>query len=227
MSASPLAVTLAIAGQTGALAALNNLLNPIPKGNIGGIAVQTTIEEAMTDSLDITENPVEQGADITDHAYVKPSNLVMRCGWSNSNPSAALNAVVSLFTGGSLSVHDYVSSVYAQLLALQQSRQPFTVSTSIRLYQNMLMPTIALTRDKTNSQALMVTVTMKNVLLVSTQTTTLPPVTSQANPASTAETMNAGPLASIAGQTPAPGGSLPSASWTPTSTAGPLASLTN
>ena len=227
MSASPLAITLAIAGQTGALASLNNLLNPIPKGSIGGISVQTTLEEAMTDSLEITENPVEQGADITDHAYVKPSGLIMRCGWSNSNPSAALNAVVSLFTGGSLSVNDYVSSVYAQLLALQQSRQPFTVVTSIRLYQKMLMQTIALTRDKTTSQALMVTVTMKNILLVSTQTTTLPPVTSQANPASTAETMNAGPLASIAGQTPAPGGSLPSALWTPTSSAGPLASLTN
>jgi Dit-like tail protein len=224
------ATSAALTSIAGGALAITDILSLIPKGNIGGITVQATIEEVMTDTLEVTENPVEAGAAVTDHSFIKPAQLVMRCGWSNSSQGAFITAVSgvlqSLFSGGQPSPSDFVSGIYSQLLALQQSRQLFTVSTTIRQYTSMLMPSLVLTRDEKTSQALMVTLTMKQFIIVNTQTTTLPPTANQANPASTAETTNAGPLATIAGQTPAPGGALPPTSWSPTTAAGPLASIT-
>ena len=47
----------------------------LPNRSIGPFQAQVTIEEVCNDSLEITNHPVEQGASITDHAYVNPSSL--------------------------------------------------------------------------------------------------------------------------------------------------------
>jgi hypothetical protein len=217
---------------------LSNILTVIPKGSIGGIAVQATLEETSTDSVTVTDHPVEAGAQISDHAFYRPAELVMRCGWSNSSPSNLISAVSSLFSGGGasqfaglaqltgqtasvavsgggMSISDYVSGVYAQLLSLQQSLQPFTVVTSIRQYTNMVMTSLALTRDQKTYQALMVTATMRQVIIVNTVSTTLAPMANQATPANTAEPLGLGQQNAISGATPSPGGSVNPVNWVP------------
>ena len=64
----------------------------IPKGLIGAISVSVTLEEAYNDTLAVTEHPVEVNAAITDHSYRRPSEVVMRCGWSNADYAANANA---------------------------------------------------------------------------------------------------------------------------------------
>ena len=63
---------------------------------IGGIQVDTTLEEHYEDSLEITEHPVEAGAAITDHSFKRPMELVLTCGWSDSSSSGALGLVSGL-----------------------------------------------------------------------------------------------------------------------------------
>jgi len=63
---------------------------------IGGIQVDTTLEEHYEDSLEITEHPVEAGAAITDHSFKRPMELVLTCGWSDSSASGALGLVSGL-----------------------------------------------------------------------------------------------------------------------------------
>jgi hypothetical protein len=63
---------------------------------IGGIQVDTTLEESYEDSLEITEHPVEAGAAITDHSFKRPMELVLTCGWSDSSASGALGLVSGL-----------------------------------------------------------------------------------------------------------------------------------
>jgi hypothetical protein len=216
---------------------LGNLLTVIPQGNIGGIVVPATLEEVGTDLVTVTDHPVESGAEISDHAYYRPAELVMRCGWSNSSQftaQSALSSLSSLFSGGGLSsfastlfgqnppssgggmtVSDFVSGIYSQLLSLQQSLVPFTVLTSIRQYTNMMMTSLVVTRDKKTSQALMVTATMRQVIIVSTVSTTLAPTANQADPASTAESTPQGPQQLNTDATPSPGGSVPPDEWAP------------
>jgi len=190
-----------------------DLITIIPSGAIGNIAVQATLEENYSDNLQITEHPVELGAAITDHAYRKPSELVMHCAWSNNILSALEGAYSAPFDGGSMLTADYVAAVYSSLLNLQQSRVLFAVSTSKRLYTNMLLTSLNATTDNHTSQILLLTATMREIIVVATQVTTLPPTANQANPASTAGLSSIGVVSPIAGN-PSPGGSAPSSSWT-------------
>lgn len=61
--------------------------------SIGGIQVDTTLEETYEDSLEVTEHPVEAGASITDHSFKRPMELYLSCGWSDSSSSGLLGVV--------------------------------------------------------------------------------------------------------------------------------------
>lgn len=223
------------------LNALGSILNVIPQGSIADIEIQATFEESYTDTLQVTSHPVQTGANITDHSYVMMPEYVIRCGWSNSGQgvqsaisstiSSVTNAVQSAqagfglvtgaqnssasasFAGGAILTGDYVGSIYAKLLNLQQQGQVFDVMTSIRLYQNMLMTSLRLTRDQTTSQALMVTATCRQVLIVSTASASLPPISAQYDPMTTAENVSTGTQSVIPGSPAPTGGAVPSASW--------------
>jgi hypothetical protein len=198
-----------------ALIGASTVISLLESSTIGGVTIQALVEETHDDTLEMTDHPIEQGAEITDHSYVNPTAVLLRCGWSNSSTEALLGAVSSLFSDGASSTGaDYVSGIYSQLLALQQSRQPFTISTPLRTYENMLMPALRVTRDQKTYQALMVTATCREAILVSTQTTTIPPQANQADPSNTADTQNMGSQ-SLQPGTPAPGGSSDPDDWTP------------
>lgn len=179
-----------------------------PRSRIGAIEVAASIEEVFSDSLQVTEHPVEIGAAITDHAYKRPAEVVLRCGWSNSGIDALSAAVSAFFSGGGLTLPDYVSGIYSQLLALQESRVPFDITTTRRRYTNMLITGLQVTTDARSSNALVVQATCRQIIIVSTQATTLPPREDQASPADTAEVENAG-VKQVQPATPSPGGALP------------------
>ena len=187
---------------------------------IDDIKVDTTIDEQYEDALEITDHPVQVGAQISDHSFKRPMELRLRCGWSDANSSAAIGAISNFltgsnsststsgeFTGGSMAASDYVAGVYSQLLQLQETRDTFSVTTGLRVYDDVLLTSIRVRRDVTTSSALMVEATMRQVILVDTQTATVPPQADQATPQATADTVNAGPQQPQAiTTTPASGG---------------------
>ncbi|WP_419687276.1 phage baseplate protein [Burkholderia theae] len=178
---------------------------------IGGVTISAIVEEVYSDNAVITEHPVEKGAPINDHAYVRPREVIMKCGWSNADYSALLGAAVVSFdpTGANtMATGTYVDAIYSKLLQLQANRERIDVVTTRRKYSNMLIQGLTVVTDQKSSSALMVTATLKQVIIVSTQATKLPPRSNQANPAATAETQNAG-VKSAMPATPAPGGSVP------------------
>ncbi|CAR54936.1 phage baseplate protein [Burkholderia cenocepacia] len=182
---------------------------------IGSITISAIVEEVYSDNLMITEQPVEDGAPINDHAYMRPRELIIKCGWSNADYSALLGAAVVSFDpagANTMATGTYVDAIYSQLLKLQASRERFDVVTTRRKYSNMLIQGLSTVTDRKSSAALMVTATLKQVTIVSTQATKLSPRDNQANPAATAETQNAG-VKSAAPATPAPGGSVPASTW--------------
>lgn len=159
-------------GTSVAIAAAEQLISQffLRQTDIGGIIPDITVEEVGTDELVITEHPVEQGATISDHAYKRQVECTIRAGFSNS----------SLQAGGN---PNYVVEIYQQLLALQASRQPFSIITFKRSYDNMLIrrltpdPTTAKTTD-----SMIITCECREVILVSTQTVSVPPAANQKNP---------------------------------------------
>lgn len=160
------------------------------KRSLNDFTAQVTIEEVHTDELEITEHPVEKGASITDHAFKRPARLVLSLGWSNSKTYLGLaKDVLGLLTGNQL---EDVRAVYAKLLTLQEKREPFTVTTGKRTYENMLFASLATTTDQKSEESLFVTATLQQIITVQTQTTTVPPSENQASPQKTADTTKAG-----------------------------------
>ena len=136
--------------------------NPPATRRIGNLQVQpmVTVEEDHEDDLVITEFPVEYGAAITDHSYKRPSEVKIRVGWSQA---------AGVSRTGPYKVDD-VRTVYNDLLALQESRNPFTLVTGKREYINMLVASIRVHTDARFEYSFIADVSLKQILLVSTQT---------------------------------------------------------
>lgn len=130
----------------------------VPSHAIGTIIPHTVVEEIHSDNLIITDHPVERGAIISDHAFKLPCEVEMRVGWSDS-------------TAGE---EGFVDEVYAEMLDLQMLREPFDVYTTRRVYQNMLVRSIAVTNDQRTEHALMASIGLREVLITDTSTTTTP-----------------------------------------------------
>ena len=186
-----------------------------PRRSIGDIEAQVTIEEAHSDELVITDHPVELGASISDHAYLKPAEVVIRCGWSNSGYGAIGNLVknvASVLTGGSAG-EDYVHTMYEKLRALQASRIPFDLVTGKRTYSNMLIAGLSVTTEPRTENALMVTATCRQIIVVETRAATLPPRENQAQPAKTGGDQNSGVKQLFGPATPTQGGAISPSAW--------------
>lgn len=132
-----------------------------PKRMIGDIAVQVVVNEQTTDTLTITKQPVQQGASVTDHAYMEPTQF------SHTIYFAAAGFENVLSGGNGL------AQVYQQLLSLQSSATPFDIVTPKRIYHNMLVTALAMTTDKNTENCLAIHASYQQVIFVPILATTV------------------------------------------------------
>ena len=134
---------------------------------IGLIVPSVVISEKHNDTLEITEHPVEVGAAISDHAYRRPSEVVMQVGFSGGG--SLLDFLDTTSFG--LSVGLSPKETYQELLDLQNSRVPFDVVTGKRIYSNMLIRALEVTTDRTSENVLSAVHPLREVIITSTTTT--------------------------------------------------------
>jgi hypothetical protein len=132
--------------------------------SIGPFVAQCTIEEHHLDELQITQHPVGAQAAITDHAFKRPSQLVLELGWSNSSRIAGLLTFDN----------NYVHDIYAQLRAAQVNRQPLKIVTGKYTYKNMLIQSLATTTNRKTETSLPIQMRCQEVIFAQTSTVTIP-----------------------------------------------------
>lgn len=155
---------------------------------IGLIVPSVVVSEKHSDTLEITEHPVEIGAAVADHAYKRPSEVVMEVGFSGGG--SLLDFVDTSSIGLSLGLSP--QETYQELLDLQNSRIPFDVVTGKRLYSNMLIRALEVTTDKTTENVLSAVLTLREVLITQTQQITVANKSDMKDGASTSAVANAG-----------------------------------
>lgn len=158
--------------------------------NQGLLIPDCAVEEAHTDALTLTRNPVQRGARITDHAYKEQPEVVLRWAWSNS-------ATVNL-----LGSETYARQMYEAVLALQVAATPFTLSTGKRLYNNMMITLVRLLTDSGTEYAAPLEITCTEVLLVDTQSASVPSQDVAAKPQETAPVQTKGAQQAAPSTTP-------------------------
>lgn len=166
--------------------------------SIGNLDIDCTVFEQGTDNYTATRHPVEQGASITDHVYREPAQLVMEIGFSNSSSQA----------NGSES---YVVDTYNDLLAMQADRSLLKVVTGKRTYENMIITSLGVKTDQETETTLLCNVTMTELIIVTTQVTSVPSTDKQANPAQTGAVEQRGTIQTVAAKLSPGGGVLPAA----------------
>lgn len=133
--------------------------------NIGGWFFDAILRTEHTTSLTITEHPVEDGAAISDHAYVNPAQVIMDIGMTD----VAQDIVTGQFSGpAGRSV-----TAYQLLTELQRTRVPLKVVTRLATYENMLIETIVTSDDQSTQHGLKATITMKEIFVVAVTTVKL------------------------------------------------------
>lgn len=155
---------------------------------IGLIVPDVVISEKHSDTLEITEHPVEDKAPVADHAFRRPSDLVMEVGFSGGGSLLDLLDTSSIGLSLGLSPKE----VYQELLTLQRSRVPFDVTTGKRLYNNMLIRVLDVTTDKATENVLAATLTLKEALITSTQSITVADKADMSQGVSTSAVQNSG-----------------------------------
>lgn len=120
---------------------------------IGDIKLQVVVNEHTTDTLTITKQPVQQGASITDHAYLEPTTFSHTIYFA----AAGFEGLVS---GNTL------SQIYQKLLDLQASAKEFDIVTPKRIYHDMLMTSLSQTTDKLTENCLAIHASYQQVIFV-------------------------------------------------------------
>ncbi|MPT27626.1 MAG: hypothetical protein E2602_12085 [Achromobacter sp.] len=163
---------------------------------IGDIVVEATLSESHDDALKITSHPVESGpygkSAISDHAFKQPLSLTLKCAWSNASYEALAGAQAKDVANGKAAADDYATAIYSQLLSLQESREPVTVVTSRRRYSDMLIEKISVETSRNSLGAVFATVMLREVVVVQTRSTSLPPYADQKEKEKTADKQNLG-----------------------------------
>ncbi len=151
-----------------------------PKRTIGPINVQVVKNEATSDILTITKQPIQQGASITDHAYKEPTVFSVNVLFQDNS----LSQILSPFGNTGL------AKIYKSLLDLQSSRVPFDIVTPKRVYTNMLMASLGMTTDKETENCLAISASFQQIIIVNVTLTTSR--ANLSNPGSNGATQNAG-----------------------------------
>jgi hypothetical protein len=105
--------------------------------------------------LQITEHPIQTGANISDHAYLQPFRLSLEIGMSD-----VMDAFAAGMWVGSTSKS---VSTYQTLLQLQSARLFLTLTTRLSTYQNMLIENISADEEAKTIAGLRATISFKQV----------------------------------------------------------------
>ncbi|MFV8874749.1 phage baseplate protein [Serratia fonticola] len=160
---------------------------------IGIIVPSVAISEKHMDATEVTEHPVEIGAPVSDHAYDRPAEVTMELGFAGGGSlidGVDTTSIFDVSTG--LSLGTSPADVYQQLLELKKKKEPFAVTTGKRQYQNMLIRAIEVLTDKTSENVLMVTLTLRELLITETEKVSTTPAEKMQYPQDTAGVSNTG-----------------------------------
>lgn len=141
-------------------------------------AFDCVIRESHTSELTVTENPVETGVVIADHAFMNPLRLEIEAVvgeiWQHMrDPSTGALVPDAAWLRGGQSTRPV--NAFSQLQELQSSAEPFSVQTGLRLYTSMVVKTLSAEQDKDTAGVLHFRAGLCEVKRVSSEAVTFPP----------------------------------------------------
>lgn len=131
------------------------------KSTIGGFMFDVIFKENYQFENQITQNPVQSGANINDHVYQQPVVIVFDVGISD--------CLTSCINGQFGSLNSRSASAFQALYKLWQGAAVIQVNTYLNgatfTWKNMLIKSMSILRDKTTHHAIRATVTLQQIIV--------------------------------------------------------------
>ena len=136
--------------------------------SMGDLVFDAVFEETHELELEVTDNPVETGVVVSDHAFMKPLRITLSAGVSDTPLYALDDDPFQSDAGRS-------KRAFEVLTELQKKAEPFDVQTGLKLYKNMVCTAIRTSQDKDTSGALVFSADIREVIVVYTRVVKYPP----------------------------------------------------
>lgn len=162
--------------------------------SIGDLVFDATFVEDHNSDLEVTDNPIETGSLVSDHAFMKPLRLSITAGVS----SVLLPSGNPDFGTGD----ERPTTAYELLSELQREREPFDVQTGLRIYENMICTNFSASQNKDSAGVFYFTAQLREVLIVSTENVTYTVLKAGATRQQASKTKNKGEQQGRLKQTP-------------------------
>ena len=156
--------------------------------DIGGVEVDAVLSEDHRFNTLVTQNPIEDGSNITDHIVSLPFLLEMEGRFTDTPfgflsslvASSAVGALTTGLTGAQAAAgltqatatallgeaRPGLSKVKFQLLvALQTARETITIVTGIQTYENMVIESLSAPRSGRDGKSLRFTASFREILV--------------------------------------------------------------
>lgn len=133
------------------------------------IQFDASVSETHTNSAEITQHPVEEGADISDHIRRLPEELSVNVIITN-HPPIILASLRALPISGFGDPASRAEDAHTFLRTIMQNNQTVGFSTTLRDYTGMAITSMAVERDKDTGNIANINMTMREVIIATTET---------------------------------------------------------
>ena len=137
----------------------------------GNIELDAVLDESHEWSADVTSNPVEDGAPVTDHVIEQADKLTIR-GVVTDAPLNASSSILGFIGGGS--ADNKTQTVFDLLDTLIKKREVLTVYTKHKTYSDMVLTNVTIPRSAGVGEAIEFRAEFIHIRKVATQTVDVP-----------------------------------------------------
>jgi len=142
---------------------------------VDSIALDATLSEVHTSTAQVTDHPVEDGADVSDHVIQRPDELDI-AGVISNTPIEILGGAAAAFNP------QRAEDAYEEIRVLKTTGTLITVVTPIRTYEQMAITSLVVNRDSVTGDAVSLSMRMKEVRTVESLTVDVDPAVLRAKP---------------------------------------------
>ncbi len=135
---------------------------------IGGFDVDAAITEEHAFDADVTDYAVEKGSNISDNIRSRPAKVTIE-GVVSDTPLTEMARTRAASGGSGPPSQDAL----AHLEKIRDDREPVTIVTSLRLYENMALESLSIPRSKDTGDALRFRAVFKQIRFVTNARTTV------------------------------------------------------
>lgn len=142
---------------------------------IGDVSIDTILDEAHDTSMNVTTQPVEIGADISDHIYANPTTVNITGVISDTHNNTFFDVGLVGFAAdvaGKIAGDTQQSKsqrAWAKLQEIQRKGQLIDLVTNLRVYNNMAIVAMSCKQDKDSILEVRFSMTLREIFIVSSE----------------------------------------------------------